>query len=445
MTTPAISSSPSATAQDFMAWWKEARFGIFIHWGLYSAGDYSESWSFYTGEVSYADYMAQAKQFTAASYDPDAWAALIAESGAKYAVLTAKHHDGFALWDTSLSSLNAKTASPAPRDLIGPFCEALRHRNLKVGLYFSHLDWSHPDYASIHPKRNIPESDPLHRFLSNRFGFPPPGTEDPSRWKRFLQFHNGQLKELCDRYRPDLLWFDGEWERDADQWHFDTLAGKLREWVPGVILNGRLHGQGDYRTPEQGMPTKAPDDPWEFCATMNDSWGYRKTDNNYKTSRQCIRMLAECAGMGGNLLLDIGPRADGSIPMEQQLILKETGHWLQTSAEAIYGTVTGLPSGHFYGASTLSADHTVLYLFQFDPPQDCIAVKGIRNQIRSIRCLGGKDLEYKRIGGAPWLGIPGQLWIDIPHAQTNPLATVIRIELDNPLDLFTGFKEGGGL
>ena len=426
------------------SWFTSGKLGIFIHWGLYSVGDWSESWSFYLGDVPYDEYMAQAARFTAENYDPEAWADLVVASGARYAVLTTKHHDGFALWDTELSALNARDGSPAGRDLVGPFCEALRRRDIKVGLYFSHLDWSHSDYASIRPKREIPESDPLFKLLDNPLGFPAPEEEDPARWETFLEFHRGQLQELCERYRPDLLWFDGEWERDADQWRFDELVKQLREWVPDVVLNGRLYGQGDYRTPEQGIPIQAPEGPWEFCVTLNDSWGYRKTDKNFKSVRQCVRMLAECAGMGGNLLLDIGPKADGEIPSEQADILREFGQWVQRHGEAMYGTVAGLPHGHFYGASTLSADRKTLYLFQFDPPQDAIAVKGIRNKVLQASVVGGPELSHRAVGGAPWLDIPGVLWIDVPREATNPDATVIKLELDGPLNLFLSSGEGGG-
>src|SRR5271170_5138853 len=250
-------------------WFLDAKLGIFIHWGIYSVGDTSESWAFFNGEISHEDYMAQARTFTASHYDPDAWAELFAATGAKYAVLTTKHHDGFALWDTKASKINAKDGSPAGRDLIGPYCEALRKHGLKVGLYYSHLDWSHPDYATIRP--TIPQEGQNYK---NSFAYPQE-TEDPAAWERFLKFHRAQLKELCTRYSPDLLWFDGDWERDPDQWRFKELAEQLRAWSPGVILNSRMGGYGDYATPEQAMPISKPQSAWEFCVTINDSWGYQ--------------------------------------------------------------------------------------------------------------------------------------------------------------------------
>jgi alpha-L-fucosidase len=416
-------------------WFIDAKLGIFIHWGIYSAGDWSESWDFFNGTVPHEVYMDQARTFTAANYDPDAWAQLFDDAGAKYAVLTTKHHDGFALWDTKLSPLNAKDGSPAGRDLIGPYCDALRRRGLHTGLYFSHLDWTHPDYASILPKRHQPHDHA--KMHANKFGYPQHG-EKPEAWERFLKFHRGQLKELCTRYSPDLLWFDGDWERDPQQWGMKELRDQLQAWRPGVILNSRMGGHGDYGTPEQAIPIARPTGPWEFCVTLNDSWGYRKHDKNFKTVRQCIRMLAECAGMGGNLLLDIGPMNDGSIPIEQANVLKGLGRWAKKHAESLYGTIAGLPHGHFYGPSTMNKSRDTIYLTLFDRPFDSVAVKGIRNKVRRASIVGGPEVRQRSIGGAPWAKLPGVLWVDVPSEAIDQDATVIKIELEGPLDLYTG-------
>ena len=416
-------------------WFLDAKLGIFIHWGIYSAGDTSESWAFFNGEISHEDYMAQAGTFTASRYDPDAWAELFAAAGAKYAVLTTKHHDGFALWDTQTNQLNARDGSPAGRDLIGPYCDALRKHGLKVGLYYSHLDWSHPDYASILPKGAQPhDHSTLHK---NRFGYPQ-GPEDPAAWERFLDFHRAQLKELCTRYSPDLLWFDGDWERDPEQWRFKELREQLLSWAPGVILNSRMGGYGDYGTPEQAMPISQPKGPWEFCVTINDSWGYQKKDTNFKSPRQCIRMLAECAGMGGNLLLDVGPKSDGTITPEQTDVLKGLGRWTRKHSEALHGTGAGLPPGLFYGATTLSKQTDVIYLICFDRPNGQVAVKGIQNNIKRVSVVGGAELKQQKMGGAPWAKLPGVLWFDVPESALDPDATVLKVELDGPLKLYMG-------
>jgi alpha-L-fucosidase len=416
-------------------WFTDAKLGIFIHWGIYSAGNWSESWAFFNGQVGYEEYCAQAEVFTASHYEPQEWARLFAEAGAKYAVLTTKHHDGFALWPTTHSKWNAVESSPAGRDLIGPYCQALRDHGLKVGLYFSHLDWSHPDYASVLPTGAQPH-DHAERH-SNKFAYPQ-GPEDPAAWERFLEFHRAQLKELCDLYEPDLLWFDGDWERDPQQWRFAELREELKSALPHVILNSRMGGYGDYGTPEQAIPISPPSGPWEFCVTMNDNWGYVAADQNHKTPRHCVRMLAECAGMGGNLLLDIGPKSDGTIIPEQTETLRALGRWTSKNGEALYGTKAGLPHGHWYGPSTLSADGKTLYLVAFDTPVEQVMVKGIKNKVARVSVIGGSDLPFKMVGGAPWAGLPGVLTIDVPSQGWDSLGSVFKVELESPLELYTG-------
>jgi alpha-L-fucosidase len=418
-------------ADDRMAWFKEAKLGIFLHWGIYSQGIGSESWAFRQGETTYEAYMAQAKTFTASAYNPDAWAELFGAAGARYVVLTSKHHDGFALWDTKYSTLNAKDSSPAGRDLVGPYADALRRHGLKVGLYFSHLDWSHPDYASILPPNTDRNSDPKYK---NRFSYPQ-GPENPAAWERFLTFHRGQLEEISTRFHPDLLWFDGDWERSDEQWRFRELREQLLRWNPTGIINARIGRFGDYATPEQYIPLVAPKEPWEMCATINDSWGYQIKDHNFKSIRQCVWLLAECAGMGGNLLLDVGPRSDGSIPPEAEAVLRGLGRWTKKSAEGLYGTVAGLPPGYFYGPTTLSKDRDVIYLFCFDRPRGPIPLKGIRNEVVRVIVLGGPELTARKIGGASWIKMPGVLWIDVPEATLDQDATVIKVQLKGPLDL----------
>ncbi len=416
-------------------WFLDAKLGIFIHWGIYSVNGISESWSFYNEEISYEDYMKQCNGFSAKNYDPDAWAELFKKAGARYAVLTTKHHDGVALWNTNLSELSVFKKTPAEKDLIKPYCDALRKNSLKVGLYFSHLDWSHPDNAAIrHPNATS----------GNKYSFPK-GEDDYQAWERFLKFHRGQLKELMTNYgNIDLLWFDGEWEKDSKQWRMKELREYLHKFNNEVILNSRMLGYGDYETPEQGVPIMPPEGPWEFCMTINDSWGYQPNDKNYKSIRQIIRTFAECIGMGGNLLLDIGPKADGTIDLEQEKRLLGLGEWVRKNNEAIYSTIAGLPLGHFNGASTLSKDKKTLYLFVFDRPWDSIAVKGIQNNIKDISVLStDRKLTYRKQGGAPWLNIPGVLWIDIPEEELDVNTTVIKVELEGEIKLYIG--SGGAI
>lgn len=412
-------------------WFKDAKLGIFMHWGLYSVKGIPESWSFYKGEISYEDYMAQAKGFTASQYDPKRWADIFTRFGAKYSVLTAKHHDGFALWDTKYSDLNVVKQTPAGRDLIGPYCQAMRDAGIRVGLYFSHLDWSHPDNnAIIRPDTDLP-------YHPRTF---PQGAPDPERWKNFLRFHRGQLKELMTRYGTiDLLWFDGDWEKNAEQWDMKGLREYLHGLNPHVILNSRMQGYGDYETPEQGFPIGNPvGDVWEYNVTMNNSWGYVPSDQENKPVSRLVRMFAEVISRGGNMLLDIGPLEDGTFQPEQEKRLLEFGEWLRPVSEAVYGTEKGIGLRHYCGPSTLSKDRRTLYLYAFGKPGD-LFLKGLNTPVRKATVLkSGRTLPMDTMIGAPWNGVPPTVWIPLPEEEADDYATVIRLDLDGEISLFEG-------
>lgn len=412
-------------------WFKDAKLGIFLHWGLYSVKGIPESWSFYNGQISYDDYMAQANGFTASKYDPQKWAEVFAKFGAKYTVLTAKHHDGFALWDTAYSDISAAKMSAAGRDLIDPYCKAMREAGMHVGLYFSHLDWSHPDNsAMIHPEWEVP-CNPY------TFSLPQP---DYDRWARFLKFHRGQLRELMTRYGTiDLLWFDGDWEESAEQWDMKGLREYLHSMNPNVILNSRMQGYGDYETPEQGFPVSDPvGEAWEYCLTLNNSWGYNPDDHHHKPVGRLVRMFAEIISRGGNMLLDIGPCADGSLQPEQEKRLQEFGSWLHPVAEAVYATEKGIGVRHCSAPSTMSKDHKTLYLFAFGKPGE-LFIKGLHTPVKRAEILTtGQQLRVETMLGAPWNGVPPTVWITLPDELTDRYATVIRLELDGEVQLFEG-------
>lgn len=421
-----------------MEWFEDAKLGIFIHYGIYAVNGIAESWSFKNNQISYADYMKQLNGFTAKNYDATKWAKLFSEAGAKYAVLTSKHHDGVALWDTKLSDLSVVKKTPAARDLITPYAKALRSEGLKVGLYFSHLDWSNPDYATVFNANNKDHSK------IEPFDNPKSGVEDQARWNKFVDFRNGQLKELYDLVNPDLWWFDGDWSRTAEQWKMKELRQSLLSWNPNAILNARMSGYGDYATPEQGVPIFGPQGPWELCMTINDSWGYQKQDHNQKSVNYIIRTFADCISMGGNLLLDAGPMEDGSFTPEQTKILQDLGRWTHKYAEAIYSTRRGLPFGHYYGPTTVSKDKKTIYIFVPDIPKDDLVVKGIRNKVVQVRLLGTSEkLGFKRNGGAEWMKIPGVLQISLPADKLDQNVTVVAIDLDSPLELYRG--SGGAI
>ncbi|WP_300664535.1 alpha-L-fucosidase [Fluviicola sp.] len=444
-----------------LQWFNDAKLGIFIHWGMYAVNGTSESWSFHNGTVPYAVYMNQMKGFSAAKFNPKQWAELIVESGAKYAVVTTQHHDGLALWDTKqLTPYPSKTdwntffpnqvyptkknalwnpekplstiyQTPAAKDLITPLSKAFREAGLKFGTYYSLLDWSHPDYPKF-----LKETD--------RYKI----ADDPARWKRFLNFMHHQISEINTQFSPDLYWFDGDWEHSEAEWNAAKIDSIIHTSNPKAILNGRLHSYGDYSTPEQNMPIVHPEKKsWELCLTSNESWGYQPSDTNYKTTNEVLQIFTECLNMGGNLLLDIGPKADGTIPEEQIKLLKEVGRWTQKHAEAIYGTTAGLPSGHYHGNSTLSQDRKTLYLFVNQIRSNGnsqnttidLMLKGLKNQITAAEVLGSNaKVPLKIVGKISWSWVPGTVFLKVPAESLDSEITVIKLTLNSPLDLYEG-------
>lgn len=424
----AVAPVPAQTVRDDtvdakagrMQWFADAKFGVFIHWGIYAVDGIDESWSFFNGKISHADYMKQLRGFTAQRYDPKAWAGLIARSGARYAVLTSRHHDGVALWDTR-QGINVVRDTPAGRDLVGPFVDALRADGLKVGLYYSLPDWSHADYDVFTRKQK--------RYDIAR---------EPRRWQRFLSYMHGQIAELDRRYRPDLWWFDGDWEHDPQEWQAAKVRTDLLARNPRAIINSRLPGHGDYATPEQGLPVLRPAAPyWELCLTMNRSWGYQPRDTEYKDANQLIHILADTIGMGGNLLLDIGPKADGSIDPRQAGILEKIGRWTGKHAEAIYGSTAGIGLPHFHGPSTLSKDRKTVYLFVDGRPSGEVLVKGLDNTVVAAHVVGSDaSVGHRVLGKHEWSKVPGLLYLHVPDDAWDPDMTVVALELDRPVSLF---------
>jgi alpha-L-fucosidase len=406
-----------------MEWFEDAKLGIFIHWGIYAVNGIDESWSFFNKKISHADYMRQLKGFTASKYDPAQWAVLIKESGARYAVITTKHHDGVALWSTKQDHYSMTANSPAGRDLLTPFYKELDKQGIKKGAYFSLIDWSYPDYPG---------------FLkdSSRYEV----KKDSARWKRFVDFYQAQVNEVSQQFKPDLWWFDGDWEHSAEEWESVKLRNSLLKDNPGTIINGRLQGYGDYETPEQNFPvTRPPYRWWELCMTINSNWGYQPKDTTWKTPYEVISIFADAVSNGGNLLLDIGPREDGSIPEQEIQVLKELGKWNKKNGEAIFGTKAGIPQGHFYGPATLSKDSAILYLFLSGKQTGDIMVKGLNSQIKKIRVLGTNTvLEHKIVGKISWSAVPGLVYIHVPEKVQDNYMTVLALELDGPLKLYAG-------
>jgi alpha-L-fucosidase len=433
-------------------WFEDAKLGIFVHWGIYAIQKRGgESWPIVNGLVSYDEYLTQIDGFTASQYDPDKWADIFARSGARYSVLTTKHHDGVALWPTKADGPSVCNDGGLD-DLVGPFVEALRKKGLHAGLYFSHTDWSHIDHWSVLNGLSKDEVLELRKKPVNfreRWAAEMAAEEkrdlsvDPEyqkKWENFLSFHRTQLTEILTNYGDiDLLWFDVMLARPG----FDYRTADIKKFIADIndatIVNSRLGEHGDYETPEQFIPVYPPEGPWELCITTNNTWSYTGKEELYKSPFEIITMFCECLGMGGNMLLNVGPDESGVIPARQVEILDTLGVWVRKHEEAVYGTRRGLPHGYTYNSTSCNKSKDVVYLYLSHVPKEGTFVKGIRNEVRKISIIGdGAECTFKRIGGAPWLNVPGTLGIEIPKDHLDPYVTVLKIELDGPLDLYVG-------
>lgn len=326
-------------------WFMDDRFGMFIHWGLYSIPACGE-WVMSEKEMTVEQYQPYFEQFNPVDYQPQKWAQLAKAAGMQYAVLTAKHHDGFCLFDSALTDYKA-TNTKAGRDLVREFVEAFREAGLKVGLYFSLIDWHHPDFPKYGDRQHPMRNNQTYK-------------DEVIDFERYLKYMHGQVRELVTNYgKLDLLWFDFSYDDMAgEKWKATELIKMVRQYQPDVIIDNRLEGagdnhgsivtenpliySGDFASPEQIIPPKGVCDekgnpiPWELCATMNNHWGYCNYDHQYKSAEMLVRKLVECVSKGGNMILNVGPDAKGNIPQESVKILKEIGEWMEKNGESIY-------------------------------------------------------------------------------------------------------------
>lgn len=365
-------------------WFMEARFGLFIHWGLYAIPACGE-WVMSQKEMSVSEYEKYFERFDPDECRPKEWVRLAKEAGMKYAVLTAKHHDGFCLFDSALTDYKS-TNTKAGRDIVKEFVEACREEDMKVGLYFSVIDWRHPDFPKYgdrqHPMRNHEE------YKGEKTDF-----------DRYLDYMHGQVRELVTNYgKLDILWFDFSYDdMCGEKWRASELIRMVRSYQPDVIIDNRLEGSGenhgsiatmnplpysgDFASPEQIIPPEGVLDengesiPWELCATMNNHWGFCNYDHSYKSSRMLIRKLVECTSKGGNMILNVGPDARGKIPVESVRILREIGAWMKENGESIYGCgICRIPKPE-WGRYTQKGN--VIYAHVFEEPLGALPLYGI--------------------------------------------------------------------
>ena len=420
---PAIVKQETAAEHDArLKWFREARFGMFIHWGIYSslAGSWQgkpsgAEWIMNDSKISVADYKAQAKNFTASKYDPQAWAQLAQDAGAKYVVITAKHHEGCVLFDSAYSDWNVVKASGAGRDLLQPLADALRGRGIKFGTYYSQSqDWVNPGGS----KGKVQPWDPAQN-----------GDFDAYLKNVALP----QVRELLEKYHPDILWWDTEYQMTPERAKpFFDLAMSY----PNVLMNSRLGGGvlGDFRTSEQRIPASAMlGRQLEVNMTINGSWGYNANDTRWKSAQQLIRNLSDISSKDGNYLLNIGPTAEGVIPQPEVDRLLAIGRWLKVNGEAIYATRGGpYTQPPDWGRTTQKAwpgDGSTLYLHIWNWPADGkLLLAGIMETPRSGRLLANG-------AAVTWAMTPQGLVVTLPGTAPDPDVSVAALEFAGPIHL----------
>lgn len=461
ITTPVFAAEPLATspvasadvAQDArMAWWREARFGMFIHWGLYAVpagawpgkGTGHAEWIRDTANIPVGEYEKLLTQFNPVKFNADQWAGLAQEAGVRYLVITSKHHDGFCLFDSAQTDWDVMS-TPFRRDIMKELSDACNKLGpskdaagatlypVRFCMYHSIMDWHHPDYLPRRPWEKAAR-----------------GTEGAD-FERFVNYLKAQLAEVCSpKYDPGLIWFDGEWEGTWTHERGKDLAQYMTSIAPKVIFNNRIDkgrsgmaGEtargflGDYHTPEQTIPERGLDGDWETCMTMNGNWGYNAADKDFKSTTDLIRKLCDISSKGGNFLLNIGPTAEGEFPAESVQRLKEIGAWMRVNGGAIYGTerspLDAAPAWgrvtYRSGADAAGKPATTLYLHVFDWPKDgTLNLAGFTNTPVSARLLGAPDLKLSVSSGDLAVRIA------VPERPLSPHATVVELTLAGAID-----------
>ncbi|MDI3404205.1 alpha-L-fucosidase [Streptomyces cavernicola] len=415
------------------SWFRSAGLGLFVHWDHASAQGLEVSWPMvggaanlrHTTSTSIDRYRSTERTFDPDRFDARELARTARESGATYAVLTSRHHNGYAMWPTETSDRSV-AHSRGKRDIVGEYVTAMRAEGLRVGLYYSLSDWNHPDYPAF--------TDARHPYLQPDKTWP----WTPAQADRYRDYLRRQLTELLTWYGPlDVLWFDGEWERTADEWRTGELRELIRTLAPDCVVNDRLLGHGDYATPEQYIPAAPPDGPWEACLTMNTSWGHVPQDGDYKSAREILHTLAETVSKGGNLLLNVSPTGDGTLPAEQRERLAAIAGWMADHREAAVGVRPGLAPGMFYGPTTRRRHDDgseTLYLYLLAWPEEPIGVRDVpTRRVRSVDLVGVGELPWEERLAIADLELPdpsGELRVTLPTERpSDVLLPVVRVEL----------------
>lgn len=419
-------------------WYRDARFGMFIHWGLYSIPARGE-WVRSVEKISVEDYQPFFEEFNPVDYDPKAWAKLAREAGMKYAVLTAKHHDGFCLFDSALTDYKS-TNTPCKRDLVREYLDAFRAEGLNVGLYYSLIDWHHPDYPHYGDRQHPMRENEAFKGAKHDFD-------------NYLKYMHAQVEELCVNYgKIDLFWFDFSYDNlRGEAWKATELVRMIRKHQPHVLMDNRLEvsGEGfgslatdspteysgDFVSPEQIIPPRGILDEkgrpvvWEACITMNNNWGYASQDKFFKSSEMMIKKLVECVSKGGNLLLNVGPDAKGNIPDESIQILKGIGKWMKSNFKSIHGCGVSDIAKPEYGRVTQRENF--VYFHVTEPQIGFVPLVGISaDNVKKIRLLkDGSEMKIER----NWItnNYDDVVFVSFgpDPALPDPVDTVIEVEL----------------
>ena len=393
-----------------MQWWHEAKFGMFIHWGLYSVLGRHE-WAMEEEGIPVVEYELLAKRFTPKPNAARDWARLARQAGQKYMVMTTKHHEGFCLFNTKYTDYCAPKQA-CGRDLVKEYVEAARGEGMRVGFYHSLMDWHHPDGARC--------------------------AHDEAARRRFVDYVHGQIRELLTNYgKIDILWYDVAWPLDAAGWESEKMNQMVFELQPDIIVNNRNQLPGDFSTPEQEITAAQGGRAWEACMTMNDSWGYQAADDDWKSPKRVVRNLVSCAGQGGNYLMNIGPRGDGSIPEESVKTLSAVGRWIERNGQTIYNSeACRVRSSEFAG---FTRKGNTLYMHVHFWPGETVALGGLTSKVRSARLLAsGRAVEFEqeqfrvRFKGLPKRAPDDPVSVLAIECDSEPVQDMRAIRTDRP-------------
>ncbi len=393
------------------AWWRDAKFGMFIHWGIYAVPAQGE-WYMNNARVPRDVYAQYAKQFDPTQFNAAEWVRVAKEAGMKYLVITSKHHDGFCMFRTKATKYNVVDDTPWHHDPLKDLAEQCRKQGVRFCVYYSIMDWHSPDQEPAVDDPEHPEYNPTKIV--------------PGKLEAYTQYMKTELHELITQYHPGLIWFDGGWPTWWTAEDGKSLYAWLRKQDPSIIVNNRENGAGDYGTPEQTIPATGPQGLWETCMTINNDWGYNKTDFDFKSAQDLIRKLCDIASKGGNFLLNVGPTDQGIIPQPEVDRLLAMGKWMDTNGQCIYGT-TRSPwlRQQFDGRITVKGN--ALYLEVFTAPNGAVELHGLKTRVLSATALDGNTpVAFHQDGESLTVTMPQKL---------DDYATVIKLVLAGKPDV----------